>query len=63
MVKKINAEQFEQEAKKSAAALVGDTEQVVAGVYQELRSSKRKTDVEKINAYLEARKALQMAEM
>lgn len=48
---------------KAAAALVGDTEQVVAGVYQELRSSKRKTDVEKINAFLEARKALQAAEI
>lgn len=48
---------------KAAAALVGDTEQVVAGVYQELRSSKRKTDVEKINAFLEARKALQAADM
>lgn len=48
---------------KSAAALVGDTEQVVQGVYQELRNGKKQTDAAKINAYLETRKALRAAEM
>ena len=44
---------------KTTASIVGDTEQVVQSVYTELRKNHRATGLEKINAYLAMRAAMQ----
>lgn len=41
----------------STASFMGDTEQVVSKVYQELRDSKRISDAAQVNEYLETRRA------
>lgn len=42
---------------KVGAAYLGDTEQVVQGVYEELRATRAATGAERLNAYLEMRQA------
>lgn len=41
---------------KSAAAIVGDTEKVTSGIYQELRKRHSATSADKVNAYLAIRR-------
>lgn len=41
---------------KAAAAMLGDTEEVTRGTYQELRDTHRTTSADKVNAYLSIRR-------